>query len=87
MLVTGLAAMGTVAVASAIWPGVASTVFVVFVAVLALALLGPTLLGARWLHAQVSARRDLLGGAPVGSGRLVGPEPVLPTLAHLRETA
>lgn len=86
VLEVGLLAMGVVALSSAIWPGFAGVVFGVFVVVLAVAVLAATLLGVRWLR-EVAARRELRGMAPVEAPWTVGPEPSVPSLAQLRETA
>lgn len=88
VFLTGLLAMGVVALISAIWPGFAGIVASIFGTALALAVLAPALLGARWLRAEVTARRELLGMAAVEAPwARPAKEPSAPTLAKLRESA
>lgn len=83
VVLTGLTTMGVVALLSAIWPGVAGVVVAVFAAVLTLAVLTPTVLGVRWLRAELAERRELLGPVPVAAG-VYGPAPAF---AELRKSA
>lgn len=86
IVLTGLTTMGVVALLSAIWPDVAAVVAAVFATVLTLAVLTPTVLGVRWLRAELAERRELLGPAPVGIA-MYGAAASAPTFAELRESA
>jgi len=87
LLAGGLMLMGTSAVASAIWPAVATAVSIVFTAVIGLVVLVPVLIGARWMSTALAARRAFGAVMTTGATPVTDLEPVAPTLAQLRGTA
>jgi ABC-type long-subunit fatty acid transport system fused permease/ATPase subunit len=86
MALGGLVVMACAAVATAIWPVVASVVFGVLVAVLSAVAGVLTGLALRWARAELAWRRELRT-MPEGDGATSGSAAVVPTLAELRESA
>ena len=87
MVLSGLGAMGAVALASAIWPNVAAVVSGLFVTVLLVMSAVPVALTGRWMRGELVWRRELRAMGPVSAEQAIAPEPVAPTLAELRESA
>lgn len=86
-LVTGgLALMAVVALATAIWPSLATVIEAVFGVVLAAAVAVPGAFAVRWVRGELAWRRELPTMPPVG---LAAQDAVAlaPTLAELRESA
>jgi hypothetical protein len=79
--------MGTSAVASAIWPAVATAVLIVLTAVIGLVVLVPVLVGGRWVSTALAERRAFDAVTPAGAAPVTDLEPVAPTVAQLRGTA
>ena len=84
MVLTGLAAMGAVALCSAIWPAMAAVVADVFVSLLVAAVAVPAALGVRRVRAELAWRRELRTMPAVGADATA---PVVPTLVELRDSA
>jgi hypothetical protein len=84
MVLTGLAAMGAVALCSAIWPAMAAVVADVFVSLLVTAVAVPATLGVRRVRAELAWRRELRTMPAVGADATA---PVVPTLVELRDSA
>lgn len=83
---SGLALMGAVAVCSAVWPAVAVVVADVFVSLLVMAAAVPAVLGGWRVRREVARQRELQALSVVHIAGLA-PEPVVPTLAELRDSA
>ena len=86
MVLTGLAAMGAVALCSAIWPAMAAVVTDVFVSLLVAAATVPAALGVRRVRAELAWRRELRTMRAVAAAADAA-APVVPTLAELRDSA
>ena len=86
LLLTGLAAMGAIAVCSAIWPTLAAVVADVFVALLVTVVTVPAVLGVRRVRAELAWRRELRTMPAVGAAADAA-APDVPTLAELRDSA
>ena len=86
MVLTGLAAMGAVALCSAIWPAMAAVVADVFVSLLVAAVTVPAAHGVRRVRAELAWRRELRTMRAVAAAADAA-APVVPTLAELRDSA
>ena len=86
MVLTGLAAMGAVALCSAIWPAMAAVVADVFVSLLVAAATVPAALGVRRVRAELAWRRELRTMRAVAAAADAA-APVVPTLVELRDSA
>ena len=86
MVLTGLAAMGAVALCSAIWPAMAAIVTAVFVSLLVTVMTVPAALGVRRVRAELAWRRELRA-MPAVAAAADAAAPVVPTLAELRDSA
>jgi len=86
MVLGGLAVMAAVALFSAIWPGVASFVAVLFAVLLVVVISVPAALGVRWVRGELAWRRELPTMPPVGLA-MQDAVALAPTLAELRESA
>jgi hypothetical protein len=85
MALAGLAVMGGVALATAIWPDVAAVVFGLLVAALSV---GTTVLAAlamRWVRGELAWRRELRA-VPAVDAAAYGAAPVAPSFAELRQS-
>lgn len=82
----GLATMGAVALATAIWPSVAALVSGLLVTALCAVLAVLGLVGGRWVRAELAWRRELRTMPPLSASPY---EDAMggPTLAGLRESA
>ena len=86
MVLTGLAAMGAVALCSVIWPAMAAVVADVFVSLLVAAATVPAALGVRRVRAELAWRRELRTMRAVAAAADAA-APVVPTLVELRDSA
>lgn len=86
MALAGLAAMGGVALATAIWPDVAATVFGLLVAALSVVTAVLATLAVRWVRGELAWRGELRAMPPADAAAY-GVAPLAPSLAELRQSA
>jgi len=90
LVLAGIGAMAAVAIATAIEPGVGTAVSTVFLAVVVLVGLVPTVVVVRRVHASAAARRRfraISAVQPCWSDTPAPVAPVAPPLAELRRPA
>lgn len=83
---SGLVTMATVALMTAIWPGVASVVLGLLITVLSIGAAAPIVLVIRWVRGELVWRRELRSMPPVDAARY-GPASMAPALGGLRKSA
>lgn len=86
LTLVGLATMGAVALASAIWPAVATVVSILLAVVVTAGFSVPTVLGIRWVRGELEWRRELRTMPPVATAAY-GAAPAAPPLSDLRQSA